>query len=177
MDRQTYYEVHKEKIKADKKRWRATHKEEQKAYNKTYREANKEKYAAYNKIWNEVNKEKLQVYREANKQNKKIKYIYKTYGITQEQYEVMLKSQNGCCKICGKPETKKDKSGTVCSLAIDHVHVDGFDELQPEEKAKYVRGLLCYRCNMLLGYSNDSYELLESAITYLKGCGRHGKRI
>jgi hypothetical protein len=67
----------------------------------------------------------------------------------------MLIEQNYLCAICGNPETRMFK-GKITKLAIDHCHKTG-----------EVRGLLCHKCNSILGYANDSIELLANAIKYL----------
>lgn len=74
-------------------------------------------------------------------------------------YEEMLKTQNGLCKICSKPETmlSNGKTRVVKKLAIDHDH-----------DTKKIRGLLCHRCNTGIGGFYESIELLQSAIDYLK---------
>ena len=45
------------------------------------------------------------------------KRLLKTYGISLAQYEEILKAQNGCCAICGRPAT--DFS---VNLSVDHFH-------------------------------------------------------
>jgi hypothetical protein len=82
--------------------------------------------------------------------------LQKKYGISVEQYEQMLASQNGVCLICGKGETHT-RNGKVTLLCVDHCHKTG-----------KVRGLLCKRCNVMLGQSGDDIETLTSAIEYLK---------
>lgn len=101
------------------------------AYNKTYREENKEKFLAVER------KSKLKI----------------TYGITPEQYDVMLTKQNGRCAICS---TKKP-GGRTKMFFIDHCHSTGS-----------IRGLLCMRCNTGLGLFLDSPKFLANAISYLK---------
>jgi len=76
-----------------------------------------------------------------------------TYGITQEDYDLMLDIQKECCAICGIEEQKTTKK----RLFVDHDHKTG-----------KVRGLLCQHCNFVLGQAKDSVEILENAITYLK---------
>ena len=73
----------------------------------------------------------------------------KKFGINVNQYELMLKEQNGKCYICNL----EDKSG---ALAVDHCHDTG-----------NVRGLLCRSCNNGLGRFKDDVNLLERAIVYL----------
>ena len=75
------------------------------------------------------------------------------------EYEGMLEQQGGVCAICGKPEAVKNVStGLVLALAVDHDHESG-----------QVRGLLCNRCNVGLGFFSTA-QLLEAALTYLRRC-------
>jgi len=79
----------------------------------------------------------------------------RSYKITPEQYNEMLAAQGGCCKICGAlPSSKSNRKHTV--LSVDHCHVTGA-----------VRGLLCARCNHVLGLAEDSPAILSSASQYL----------
>ena len=79
-------------------------------------------------------------------------------GVDADRYQEMLKAQGGVCAICGCPERAPDKaSGKIRDLAIDHDHTTGA-----------VRALLCSNCNRGLGLFNDSPELLNNAVRYLK---------
>ena len=82
--------------------------------------------------------------------------LKKKYGISVEEYDRMLTSQNGVCAICGGRETHVHKSGKLKELAVDHDH-----------KTNEVRGLLCMNCNQALGRFQDSMENLHRAIAYL----------
>jgi hypothetical protein len=83
----------------------------------------------------------------------------KQYDLTEVEFEKLYKSQNGACKICLTKQPKRNKGvGTFGVIHIDHDHETG-----------KVRGLLCSKCNTSLGHFRDSIELLEKAITYLKG--------
>jgi hypothetical protein len=77
----------------------------------------------------------------------------KTFGLTIEDYETMLKSQNKQCAICGTLQCTSGKR-----LAIDHCHLTG-----------RIRGLLCLRCNQAIGKFNDNYFLLQQAADYVSG--------
>jgi len=70
----------------------------------------------------------------------------KQYGLTQQQYDAMLAEQKGRCAICNE---KAD-------LVIDHDHEGGA-----------VRGLLCYSCNIGLGFFKDRPVVLAAAAEYL----------
>lgn len=87
----------------------------------------------------------------------------KSYGLTPEAYDAMLLEQGGVCRTCGKPEP----SGR--SLAIDHDH-----SCCPGKGScgKCVRSLLCTKCNQGIGQADESIEILESWIWYLRF---HGK--
>lgn len=75
------------------------------------------------------------------------------YGITQEQYDILLETQNGLCAICKKiQESKKTKN-----LYVDHNHKTG-----------RIRGLLCQKCNSAIGLVGESINILEKIINYLK---------
>jgi hypothetical protein len=74
------------------------------------------------------------------------------YGISREQYEEMVKRQNGLCAICKLPPRGKRKV-----LDVDHNHETG-----------QVRELLCSPCNSALGKFRDDPLLLAEAIEYLK---------
>lgn len=82
---------------------------------------------------------------------KKDAELRRLYGISVEDYLQMLKNQNGVCKICHQ-ECK-----TKYSLSVDHNHKTGV-----------VRGLLCNRCNRVLGMMEESVELFASAIKYIE---------
>lgn len=73
------------------------------------------------------------------------------YGITLDTYVSMLERQGGRCAICGT--TKAGGRGT---FHVDHDHVAGD-----------IRGLLCNKCNVGIGYFDDDIAKLASAIAYL----------
>jgi len=72
------------------------------------------------------------------------------YGLTIEQYDLMLSEQNNGCAICGNSESNR-------RLCIDHNHITG-----------EVRGLLCTSCNVLVGYLEKNDGLKQKARRYLK---------
>jgi Recombination endonuclease VII len=79
------------------------------------------------------------------------RYLRKTYGITEAQYNELLAYQGGCCAICRKPPKGR-------RLAVDHDHKTG-----------KVRGLLCYFCNSrFLGRGRESAAMHLAAAEYLE---------
>ena len=81
-------------------------------------------------------------------------HLTRTYGLSQEDYFNMLDKQDYCCPICLLPVDKEMHYG---KFVVDHCHNSG-----------KVRGLLCNKCNLLLGNARDNIKVLEQAITYLK---------
>jgi hypothetical protein len=76
-------------------------------------------------------------------------WLKKKFGITVEDYNVMLARQGGFCAICGAVDKARH-------LAVDHCHKTG-----------KVRGLLCSKCNTAIGSLEDSVVLIGAALGYL----------
>ena len=81
------------------------------------------------------------------------KGVFRRYNLNIHQLEELYISQNKKCKICNDEYSTVSKYG---GLVIDHCHKTG-----------KVRGLLCTKCNALLGMCNDDVEILKLAILYL----------
>lgn len=83
--------------------------------------------------------------------------LKKTYGITEAQYDEMLRQQGGVCAICGMDEPNRHgRTGTKFKLSVDHDHGTGA-----------VRSLLCQKCNRAIGLFGDNHELVQKAAEYL----------
>lgn len=95
------------------------------------------------KQWAEDNPDKVKETRRKSKLKKK-------YGISVEDYDKMFAEQGGKCFLCNKEHERRP-------LNVDHCHKTG-----------EVRKLLCDKCNLALGLVDDSVELLENFIRYLK---------
>lgn len=80
-----------------------------------------------------------------------------TYGITLDEYNIMLDEQGGVCAICEQPERRKHpRTSDPMLLAVDHDH-----------NTNQVRALLCSTCNIMLGHAQDDISILAKAIQYL----------
>jgi hypothetical protein len=77
--------------------------------------------------------------------------LFSGYGLTLEQYDLMVVKQAGRCAICAGPPVHNKR------LTVDHDHSDGT-----------VRGLLCSECNSGLGFFKDSVLILERALKYIQ---------
>lgn len=87
------------------------------------------------------------------------RYMRRTFGISEAEYEVRFQAQGGLCAICGKAESNRDhRTGAIRALAVDHDHASGV-----------VRGLLCRKCNTAIGLLGDTAESVGAAVRYLRG--------
>lgn len=126
--------------------------------------ARTEKQKAATKAWYEKNKhdrERFQQYE--NKYREKLKSDPKgysrlireknlraKYGITLEEFDLLVEKQNNKCPICQKDLLEGQ-------IDVDHCHA-----------TNKVRAVLHNKCNRLLACCEDSIETLQRAIDYLK---------
>jgi len=79
----------------------------------------------------------------------------KKYGLTEQQYLFMGRTQQWRCAVC----KRHPKNLRLC---IDHQH-------SPKRTERWVRGLLCFRCNKFLvgRYKHKQAWLFTEAAKYL----------
>ena len=97
------------------------------------------------------------------KERKRCWVLWNSYGLTPENHNQLFVNQEGNCAICGRNQSEFKKL-----LYVDHLHIEGYDDLPPEEKGKYVRGLLCSTCNSAIGLLFDSSSVCYQAGNYIK---------
>lgn len=95
--------------------------------------------------------------RKKETQNKQDYYSYKhslkkKFGITPEYFEKMFEAQGKRCAVCGTYKNGKSNY----RFCVDHDHKTG-----------KIRGVLCIKCNVLIGQSDDNVQTLQNAIDYL----------
>jgi len=129
--------------------------EKAKEYDRKYRR----EYSKLPKVMAKKQKYLKEYYKRPNVRSKRatntIKY---RYGVSVEEYNELLKKQGGVCAICNEVPLKG-------KFHIDHDHqcCAGVGSC-----GKCIRGLLCNRCNWMLGNSGDSVLRLKNGIKYLK---------
>lgn len=106
--------------------------------------------AASAKAWRERNPGKVKDYN-ANR-DLRSENLKRVYGMTRADYDEMFEEQGGVCLICLNPSTSGE------SLDVDHDHATG-----------EVRGLLCRKCNVVLGLVGEDVDTLCQAVWYLEG--------
>jgi hypothetical protein len=125
--------------------------------NKKYYQNNKEKAQASRAEWRARHPEKMQAYRRAwyakNKDEVNTKaelaYFLRTYGITPADRDRMIEAQDFKCAVCSTDFTTTPH--------VDHCHATGA-----------VRGMLCARCNHMLGHAKDDPQTLRLGAVYLE---------
>jgi hypothetical protein len=85
--------------------------------------------------------------------------LYDAYGITLEEYDAIKEKQGGVCYICRRAK------GISTPLQVDHKHVPGYSRMTPQQKRRYVRGLVCGRDNNRLGWFEANAPFV---LTYLE---------
>ena len=78
--------------------------------------------------------------------------VMKRFGFTPERYAKLLATQGGVCPLCDRSPQEVGKR-----LCIDHDHATDL-----------VRGLLCQRCNMILGHLEQMPEFYLRALAYMR---------
>lgn len=94
-----------------------------------------------------VDPDKLELSHKKRIRNQYKRHIKEKYGMTIDQYDAMVDSQNGMCSICKR----------TSKLHVDHCHRSG-----------KVRELLCGPCNNALGLFQDDASVLHLAIAYIQ---------
>jgi hypothetical protein len=86
----------------------------------------------------------------------------KKYGLSLIEWEARRIWQKDACAIC----KKLPKTGRLC---IDHEHVKGWKKMPPEQRVKYVRGLLCWVCNHYYCGRGITVGKAKNLVSYLEG--------
>src|SRR5882757_5045674 len=73
--------------------------------------------------------------------------LWRTYGLTQADYDFLAAAQGGLCAICERKPRRK--------LCADHDH-----------STRQLRFLLCNNCNIGFGYFGEDPDVLRRAVAY-----------
>lgn len=123
-------------------------------YSKKWREKNKSKLNEYHRKYYQKTKEKrnelAKEYRKKNKAHKKDYSLKWLYGISLDDFHRMLDNQNNKCLICHRDFNIRLRP------YVDHNHITG-----------KIRGVLCRRCNQVLGLVYEDTSILNYMVKYL----------
>jgi len=107
------------------------------------------------RVWRLANPEKVKATKEKRKFRDYLTACRRKYNIEPTDFIALLNKQEKRCAICR------------CSL--DYQTKDNKPHLDHCHKTLAIRGLLCRRCNSVLGYVKDDISILRAAIIYLGG--------
>lgn len=141
--RNKYHRERKAHYTLLKSEWRKKNPDKNRQTLKKFYYSHKEEISLQRKILRKLNLNKIR----NNENNWRYK---KRYGISIEEKNKILLSQEGKCALC-----KKEISDF--SAVTDHDHKTG-----------KIRGILCRTCNFGLGILGDSLESIELVLKYLK---------
>lgn len=119
--------------------------------NRAWYEANRQTILAKQKAVREANpvifQERIKKYRSSDKYKETYwKYwLKKNYGMTPAQYDQLFENQGKKCACCGEINPNSPRP-----WHLDHNHVTGI-----------IRGILCFRCNQLIGMLGDSSDKIK----------------
>lgn len=140
------YQEHREK----RIREASIYKEKNRIHYRNWAREDRKKYPEKYSLYAKTHRGKYGVIRN-------IREIARNFGLTVQQYQQMIVDQENKCAICRNLETRKNRSGNIAALCVDHDHT-----------TNKVRALLCHSCNTGIGKFKDNIDLLQSAITYLR---------
>ncbi|KKN26029.1 hypothetical protein LCGC14_0878740 [marine sediment metagenome] len=136
--------------KAYQARWNAANRDKRRIYEKRWRATKTP--SELRKIWRENYRRWAKGHPEVRDQASRRRVLW-AHGLTLESYERLLRKQRHRCAIC----RARHIEAPMRRLHVDHNHKTG-----------QVRGLLCNKCNHLLGNSQESVEVLRKAAQYLQ---------
>lgn len=152
-----------EMVKAQKSRSYKNHVEKNREYARNYqatrRATDLEGARAYARLRYRITMtpkkrlaETLRLRKYADPTQSRQRALLRKYGLTIQQWEAILASQNYCCACCGT-----DRPGSRWGWSTDH---------KPGSYPVEVRGILCLACNVSLGRLGDEVGL-NRALAYV----------
>jgi hypothetical protein len=107
--------------------------------------------AEYQGVWRANHPEQKVKLRETYRGRWQDYHLKYKYGLTRAEWSRIKKGQNHRCLICRKKT----------HLVVDHDHKTGL-----------IRGLLCKKCNLMLGMAKDNPITLRAGAGYLEEAQR-----
>lgn len=83
------------------------------------------------------------------------------YGLPLDEWKTIAICQQYVCFVCQNPP----KNGRLC---IDHFHVRLWKKMKPQDRKKFVRGLLCWFCNSRYVSRSMTLPKAKRVVLYLE---------
>ena len=110
------------------------------------------KVSSYSYECKDCTRKRARLYDQDNREHKRDLHLKRYYGISSDDFNMLLEAQNYQCAIC----LTTHPGGKSGRFNVDHDHKTG-----------KVRGLLCKSCNIALGEVGDNVHTLKNMIEYL----------
>lgn len=81
------------------------------------------------------------------------------YGIDESIWLSLFAAQGWKCGAC---------QASRATWNTDHEHVPGWSKMPAAERARYVRGILCWKCNKFVVQSNLTAETAMNVARYIQ---------
>lgn len=111
----------------------------------------------------------------AIKHNNKVKWIERTYGMSEEQYDAKWVAQKGGCPLCNK-ELLRWHDDTC----VDHTPGTGVMYLEGRRVKSglpsHNRSLLCRKCNLFMELVDNDSSICDRALSYKEWWRKHHLR-
>lgn len=133
-----------------KKDWRKRNPDKAWEHNRKWREKQGDNGRSYYYRTHEARLMASQKWRNLNKKQRQEKHLRSKYGLTFERYNALLDKQHNSCKLCGK--------NPIRTPVVDHNHRTG-----------RIRGIVCQKCNIIIGMYESCPEVLTLVPQYLEG--------
>lgn len=140
------YEKDPEKYRKQAREWYARNAARAKERNSEYAKKNSGRVLEAGKRWRKENPRKASEYAVAHRRKKN--------GFPRELFAQRMAEQGGLCGICREPMQSGLGGLSACA---DHCHATSAP-----------RGVLCKRCNLMLGLARDGCDILAAAVAYLE---------
>jgi len=159
---QAYGEANRGRIRAQKQAWREANREQYRERQSQYREANREAIREYHRMWRAEHPQNIYEHRKTRRTDGRFllalcsarerakKFGYSSCTATVEELSAAFDGQ------CQNPACRIPESECTRRLHLDHDHATG----------KF-RGWLCTNCNIALGNTRDSLDVLQGLVSYL----------
>lgn len=89
-------------------------------------------------------------------------HLQRVFKLSSDQFEAMVRDCNRRCPICKTPFSTILRERPV----VDHCHRTGL-----------IRGVICGRCNLMVGHALDNPTILRAAARYLQGTAKQSSHV
>ena len=113
------------------------------------------------KKWRLENQERVTAVRRDWEKRNPERHLLTKFGIRADEKRAIFEAQGSVCGACGSGHHGHPRIEGETGWCLDHCHASG-----------KIRGVLCWRCNLALGYAGDSPDALRALAAYIES--HHG---